>query len=290
LLGGGGPTQNREDMIEIVYRYDPQRPASSRLPATSAEAVERLVEGNRRLSELVDAHERAGGADTRTVEFDVDLGKGDSPGGPTQRPFGVVLGCADARVPVEMVFGQGVNDLFVVRMAGNVIGSDGLGSIDYAVHHFTDSVKVIAVLGHSSCGAVSAAVDAFLRPGVYLDLADSYPLRSIVDRILVAVRVASYALEERYGRDVAERPGYRRALVEMSVAVNAAYAAYSLREEMPPGRRDYVRVVSGVYDLATRRVRPGDADVVGLADPPAGQPEFRAFVEATAERAFPSEP
>src|SRR5262249_8020188 len=165
--------------------------------------------------------------------------------------------------------GQGVNDLFVVRVAGNVIGSECLGSIDYAVHHFTESVKVIVVLGHSSCGAVSAAVDAFLRPGVYLELAGSYPLRSIVDRILVAGRAASRAPEDVHGRDVAERPGYRRALVETSVAVNAAYAAYSLCEELQTGRRGEVRVVYGVYDLATRRVRPGDADVIGLAYPPA---------------------
>jgi carbonic anhydrase len=276
-------------MIEIIYRYDPQHPATSRLPATAAEAIERLVEGNRRLSGLVEADERAGGSQTRTVHFDLDLGSGESPGGPEQRPFGVVLGCADARVPVEMVFGQGVNDLFVVRVAGNVIGSECLGSIDYAVHHFTESIKVVGVLGHSSCGAVSAAVDAFLRPGVYLELAGSYPLRSIVDRILVAVRAASQALEERHGRDVAERPGYRRALVETSVAVNAAFAAYSLVEELPTSSRGEVRVVCGVYDLATRRVRPGDADVIGLADPPAGLEEFRAFVAAAAARALPAD-
>jgi carbonic anhydrase len=276
-------------MIEIVYRYDPQHPAASRLPATAAEAVERLVEGNRRLSGLVEAHDRAGGSETRTVEFDIDLGAGASPGGPEQRPFGVVLGCADARAPVELVFGQGVNDLFVVRVAGNVIGSECLGSIDYAVHHFTDSVKVIAVLGHSSCGAVSAAVDAFVRPGVYLELAGSYPLRSIVDRILVAVRAASNALEQVHGRDVAERPGYRRALVETSVAVNAAYAAYSLVAELPTGRRGEVSVVCGVYDLATRQVRPGHGDTIGLAAPPAGLEEFRAFVTAAAAQALPAD-
>jgi carbonic anhydrase len=88
---------------------------------------------------------------------------------------------------------------------------------------------------------------------------------------------------------VAERPGYRRALVETSVAVNAAYAAYSLVEELPTSRRGEVRVVCGVYDLATRRVRPGDAEVIGLADPPAGLAEFRAFVAAAAARALPAD-
>src|SRR5262249_18534650 len=228
------------------------------------------------------------GGEDRTIQFDIDLGAGASPGGPEQRPFGVVLGCADARAPVELVLGQGVNDLFVVRVAGNVIGSECLGSIDYAVHHFTETVKVIAVLGPRGCGAVSAAVDAFLRPGVYLELAGSYPLRSIVDRILVAVRAASRALEDIHGRDVTDRPGYRRALVETSVAVNAAYAAYSLVAEVPTSRRGEMGVVWGVYDRARRRVRAGDADVSGLAAPPKGLEEFRAFVTAAAARALPS--
>jgi carbonic anhydrase len=285
------PDHNSGTMIEIVYRYDPRRPAAARQPATPAEAVDRLVEGNRRLSALVQEDEQGGGGETRAVHFDLDLGAGTSPGdGPEQSPFGVILGCADARVPVEMVFGQAVNDLFVVRVAGNVIGSECLGSIDYAVHHFTNVVKVIAVLGHSSCGAVSAAVDAFLRPGVYLELAGSYPLRSIVDRILVAVRAASRGLEDAHGRDATDHPGYRRALVEASVAVNAAYASYSLREELPPERRDHVRVVYGIHDLATRRVQPGAGDAVGLAEPPAGLGEFRELVAAVAVRALSSEP
>ena len=83
---------------------------------------------------------------------------------PKAAPFAVVVGCSDARVPTEMIFGQGFNDLFVIRVAGNVLGDECLGSVDYALNALSDSVKVLIVLGHSGCGAVTAAVDAYLKP------------------------------------------------------------------------------------------------------------------------------
>src|SRR5437899_7530250 len=144
--------------------------------------------------------------------IDSDLGFGIAPGvEPEQRPFGIVLGCADARVPIELIFGQSVNNLFVVRVAGNTVGSDGLGSIDYAVEQFP-SLRVAAVLGHTACGAVTAAVDVFQQPAEFLELAASLPLRSLVDRILVVVRACAKALEEVHGAGVTEAPGYRLAL------------------------------------------------------------------------------
>ena len=75
-----------------------------------------------------------------------------------------VLGCSDARVPIELIFKEGPNDLFVVRVAGNGLGSEVLGSLKYAVEHLGGSLRIIVVLGHSGCGAVSEAVDAFLEP------------------------------------------------------------------------------------------------------------------------------
>jgi carbonic anhydrase len=83
---------------------------------------------------------------------------------PKQSPFAVVIGCSDARVPTEMLFGQGFNDLFVIRVAGNVLGDVCLGSIDFALNALSESVRVVAMLGHSGCGAVSGAVDSYLRP------------------------------------------------------------------------------------------------------------------------------
>jgi carbonic anhydrase len=198
---------------------------------------------------------------------------------PVQQPFAAVLGCSDARAPVEMILQQRSNDLFVVRVAGNGLGTGSLGSLRYAAEHFSRSLRLIVVIGHSQCGAVTAAVDAFLQPKSYLPLAANYPLRSIVDAILVAVRSASLALEAAHGPRVSARPGYRAALVETSVALNACLAAFGLKQELD---RSSCRVLFGVYDLASRSLRPplaprGRARVpeVGLAPPPSSDRQLR---------------
>jgi carbonic anhydrase len=80
-----------------------------------------------------------------------------------QHPFAVILGCADSRVPPELLFDQGLGDLFVIRVAGNLVDDDVLGSIEYAVEHL--DTKLIMVLGHEKCGAVSAAVEGGDVPG-----------------------------------------------------------------------------------------------------------------------------
>src|SRR5262249_28090313 len=122
-------------MIDIVYRFDPAAPPPAP-PATSAEARERLCAGNRAFSGLLDLPDGAA-SPTRVSPFDLsDVGIGDTAGkAPRQRPFAVVLGCSDARVPTELIFNEACNALFVVRVAGNVLGSECLGSIDYAVQH-----------------------------------------------------------------------------------------------------------------------------------------------------------
>jgi len=81
----------------------------------------------------------------------------------SQHPFAVVIGCADSRVPPELVFDQGLGDLFVLRVAGNVINDESLGSIEYAVDHL--AVRLIVVLGHQHCGAVKAAKDTIAAKG-----------------------------------------------------------------------------------------------------------------------------
>ena len=135
-------------------------------PADAASARTRLSEGNRAFAALLDNLGDDGPAQ-RIIPVDArDLGlAGD--GAPAQRPYAAIVGCADARVPVELVFSEGPNDLFVVRVAGNVLGGDVLASLKYAVEHLGDSLKLVVVLGHSECGAVSAAVDVFsTRPGI----------------------------------------------------------------------------------------------------------------------------
>ena len=132
-----------------------------------------------------------------------------APASPDQAPFGLVVGCSDARVPVEQIFDQAFNSLFVVRIAGNVLGTECLGSVDYAVRNLAGTLKFVLVLGHSGCGAVTAAVDTYLNPGDFSDIACTHALRSLINRVMVAVRAAAKGLQEVAGPAVVRHPGYR---------------------------------------------------------------------------------
>jgi carbonic anhydrase len=267
--------------VEIVYRYGGDGVISRARPDSAAAARERLERGNVEFAELID---RLDGLDDGVARQFVrvdprELGvhvRGDTP---SQHPFAAVLGCADARVPIELVFHEGPNDLFVVRVAGNVLGPDILGSLRYAMESLADGLRLIVVLGHSGCGAVSAAVDTFLAPGGYLALATNHDLRGIVDGLLVAVLAAANTLESVYGREIVRAPGYRDALVEVSVLVNAALGAHSLQKEIESrGHGPGLAVTFGVYELATRRLwapTREDGARTGLGDPPADAETFR---------------
>ena len=118
-------------------------PAHSDQPSVAAaEAISKLKEGNGRYTSGNLQHPG------QTTERRTELAK-------SQHPFAVILSCSDSRVPPEIVFDQGLGDLFVVRVAGNVINNEGLGSIEYGVDHL--GARLILVLGHQSCGAVQAA-------------------------------------------------------------------------------------------------------------------------------------
>ena len=170
-----------------------------------------------------------------------------------QTPFAVVFACSDARVPAEIVFDTGPNRLFVVRVAGHVPGDECLGSIEYAARTFAATVAVVAVVGHTGCGAVAAAVASYLSPKSHSDLAFSRSLRAVVNHILVAVRSAALSLEQVWGPAVTADPGYPDALKELAVYLNAGLTAYQLRRELGLGA-DAPPVVFGVYDLASSRV------------------------------------
>ncbi len=117
-------------------------------PADPAAALARLLEGNRRFAE---GRPQAAAASARRIEL-----------ADAQQPFAVILGCSDSRVPVETIFDQGPGNLFVIRVAGNIVTTEGLGSIEYAVEILGSSLVV--VLGHSNCGAVRAAM-SFVESG-----------------------------------------------------------------------------------------------------------------------------
>lgn len=253
--------------MEVVYRLDTEGWQRRELPADARAARERLEQGNRTFARLFRA-----GADARPNVIAVHEAALGAPGvAPPQRPFAAVLGCADARAPVELVFQQAFNDLFVVRVAGNVLGAECVGSLAFAAEAMAESLRVVAVLAHSSCGAVSAAVDAFLDTARYPTGTFGGPLRSIVDHLIVSVHEASRALRRAAGASVESRPGYRDALIETAVCVNAGLTALTLQRELAERLPREVGVVFGVYDLATHRVGvPGfDAvDGVALIEPP----------------------
>jgi carbonic anhydrase len=241
-------------MFDLIYRFDPANAESRRTPQSWKEACELLVRGNRDFAEMTDG--RRTERETRVIPFDPRaLGWGsDTDGAPAQVPFAAILGCADARVPTEMIFAKGCNELFVVRVAGNVLGRECLGSLRYAVAHFPKTLKLLVVLAHARCGAVTEAVDLYLQPGRYLEIATDHSIRSIADQILVAVRVAAIAIELLYGYEIVTRPNSRAALLEAAVVLNAAWTAYCLRKEFHAEFPE-LGVVYGAYDLVTRRVR-----------------------------------
>ena len=203
-----------------------------------------------------------------------------------------MLGCSDARVPTEAIFDLSFNDLFVVRIAGNVLGTECVGSVDFAVRNLASSLKVALVLGHTGCGAVAAAVAGYETPADYVDIVCTHSLRSLVDRIQIAVRGASRAIRQVAGNDAAESPGYSGALAEVAVYLNAALTAYDLRREVEGVGNTNLPVVYSVCDLGDLRVRslpagPGaHAEPAEMfAAPPQGADGFVSLARQLAERA-----
>ena len=135
----------------------------------AGEALERLREGNRRFASDTRNH----GALTSQARRD-ELTSG-------QEPFAIILGCSDSRVPAELVFDQGLGDLFVIRVAGNIVAPSQVGSVEFAAALF--STRLVVVLGHTQCGAIKATLDELRRPTG----SQSRNIRSIVDRVRPAV-------------------------------------------------------------------------------------------------------
>jgi len=133
------------------------------------EALQRLREGNLRFAANVRASD-AFVSHTRRVE----LASG-------QQPFAIILGCSDSRVPSEIVFDQGLGDLFVIRVAGNIVAPSQVGSVEFAAARY--STRLVVVLGHSQCGAILATLEELRAPTGN----QSRNLQSIVDRVRPSV-------------------------------------------------------------------------------------------------------
>ncbi|MBM4071345.1 MAG: carbonic anhydrase [Planctomycetes bacterium] len=280
--------------IDFIYRFDPERQERKPLPENGAAARRLLEEGNRLFVRWIESCKLDSGPPEQhryIVHYNAeDLGLPGASGEVVkQAPFAALLGCADARVPAEIIFGQPRNNLFVVRLAGNVLSDECLGSLDFAVNHLGDSIRIVVVLGHTMCGAVAAAVDTYLNPWSYLEETTTHALRSIVDRIFIPVRKAARSLRSSGGIEVDRSLAYRDALVETAVFVNTAQTAYDLRRSLDEIDRGDLQVVYGVYDLSTHRVRslpqhrPGsDVAEICLADAPASLEEFEALTNLMA--------
>jgi carbonic anhydrase len=271
--------------VEITYRYSAGDHVVRPRPLDADSARSRLDAGNRKFAALLSGFATGTAITRHVVEVDqrvLGLNPGDDET-PQQRPFAAVIGCSDARVPIELIFSEGPNDLFVIRVAGNGIGSDVLGSLTYAVEHLSGSLRLVVVLAHSGCGAMTAAVDSFLEPANYLALATQHALRSILDRQLIVVQACARALATTLGPDVTLRPGYRAALIEMSIVINAAVTARTVEQEISRRESAGPRAVYGVYLLQSREVwapRAGVKQPTGLAAPPTDAAEFRALGDA----------
>jgi carbonic anhydrase len=266
--------------MDIIYRYDPYQPIECPRFDSPSAASKALRDGNSRFGlmvEKVQGEVLSGDAgrpivvpsNPLSLGFPLVAGKA-----PIQSPFGIILGCSDARAPIERIFDHSHNELFVVRVAGNVLGTECLGSIEYAARHFADSLKLVVVLGHTGCGAVGAAVDLYLDPDAYGAIAVTHALRSIVDRILVVVRVADKALERRCGPGCSNDPGYRAALWQMAVYLNAALTARDLARELEASVADGMGVVYGVYDLVSQKVEAAPRDEATFGPAPRTSAEF----------------
>jgi carbonic anhydrase len=154
-----------------------------------------------------------------------------------QAPFAVVLGCSDSRAPAEFVFDQGLGDLFVIRVAGNILAPSLVGSVEFATGKF--GTRLVVVMGHTQCGAVTAAVTALEYGGP----PESRNMLSIVDRITPQVR---HLLDE---------PLDHNTRIARAVRANALATAAELRHSSPILRslveREKIQIVASVYDLAT---------------------------------------
>jgi carbonic anhydrase len=189
---------------------------------TPAEALELLKAGNERFVTGAPQSEPYG---PRVADFADE-----------QRPFAVVLGCSDSRVPIETIFDQVPGNIFVVRVAGNFVNDDNLGSIEYAVEVL--KVQLVVVLGHARCGAATAAL-AFVREGVR----QRGHIQQIVEAVAPSVRAAQ-ALPGDW--------------LEQSIAQNVALnvAAVTTGSKLVARRVDAgeVQVIGGIYSVISGRV------------------------------------
>ena len=204
---------------------------------SAEKALQRLKDGNLRFR----SHDRA----------DVDIGSmSRNQLVHAQSPFAIILGCSDSRVPAELVFGQGLGDLFVIRVAGNIVAPSQIGSIEFAAEKF--GTHLVVVLGHSMCGAVEATLEQLQQATDNR----SPNLRAIVDRISPAVEsLLAFDAELISG----DKPGrITQKLLERAVRCNVEASVDKLQQgsEILESliKNDKLLIVGAEYFLETGEV------------------------------------
>jgi carbonic anhydrase len=196
-------------------------------PLPADEALERLLEGNRRFVEDP--------SDARAKRWHADLAQ-------AQQPFAVILGCSDSRAPAELVFDQGLGDLFMIRVAGNIVAPSLIGSAEYAVAQL--GVKLAMVMGHTNCGAIAATVEAMRKPGSV-----SKNIEDITHRIQPQIE---RLLEEAGG---VVGPETLRAAERANVLASVEQLQRGSPYLGKLARDADIRIVGAVFELETGRVR-----------------------------------
>ncbi|RZL02184.1 MAG: carbonic anhydrase [Rubrivivax sp.] len=195
------------------------------------QALERLREGNRRFVDSVQAGQPLHGP-TKPIEL-----------GQPQNPFAIILGCSDARVPAEMVFDQGLGDLFVIRVAGNIVAPSQVGSVEFAASRF--GTPLVVVLGHSGCGAIVATIEELQQPA---SSAASRNIHSIVNRVRPSVE-GLLATELRHDMDKLVHHAVR---ANVRASVNQLRHGSELLEHLI--QHEGLMVVGAEYSLDTGAV------------------------------------
>jgi carbonic anhydrase len=193
----------------------------------AAEALARLRDGNRRFvaGQLTD--QALSKKEMRALAAD-------------QAPFAIILGCSDSRVPAELVFDQGFGDLFVIRVAGNIVAPSQVGSVEFAAAKF--GTKLVVVMGHSQCGAITAAVEELLDGATN----ESRNLRSIVDRVRPAVETVIAGR-----RDVADRTTLVREAVWANVRTSVDHLRHGSELLEKLVQNEGLLIVGAKYSLDT---------------------------------------
>ncbi len=299
--------------IDFVYRYQPNRPKPFFAPRDWQEAVDYLRKGNQKIIHFYEACKQHGypsGLTSQVVDLSALEAEGNPKGEdglPVQMPYAVIVGCADARVPTEILFGQEFNDLFNIRVAGNVLAKECVGSLLYALTNFVPesptrprNLKLVVALGHRGCGAVRATIRAFERGALDSPWADD-PIGSILHRIAIpSVFIGAEAFDEIHGAGAAVDPANLLPMVELVVYLNAAWVAHDLRawvDRQGSEIADNVGVVYGVFDPNDLRIRskPHDKSEETLLSqfgpPPSNLEELRALaIEIVAGLRIPATP